>query len=64
MGASKLFAAKKTGRFVSALADSNQVKYMRIFLSFLNSELCPGVTQCPKLCPIYLRISPKYEVEA
>ena len=27
----------------SALVGSNQVKYMRLFLSFLNSELCPCV---------------------
>ena len=37
------------GRFISALAGSNQVKYIRIFLLFLNSELCPGVTPCPNL---------------
>ena len=31
-----------------------QVKYCRIFLLFLNSELCPGITPCPKLPPFTL----------
>ena len=48
---------KTRGRFVSALVGSNQVKYIRIFLSFLNSELCPCITQCPKLPPFTLSAS-------
>ena len=43
-----IHSAKTQGRLVSALVGSNQVKY--IFL-FLNSELCPCITQCPKLPP-------------
>ena len=43
---------KTRGRYFSALVGSNQVKHIRIFLSFLNSELCPCITSVPYLCDI------------
>ena len=56
--ASKLCAAKKREEDLLALWQvvANQVKYIRIFLLFLNSELCPGVTPCPKLPPFTLHL--------